>query len=181
MISHHSLSMLFLALATAVGLSMCCPIGQCVELPSPFTYFSAAQGHNSPLQARVNISTRTNPVFQPQTFQSDIRIAEHNLPVVANGCNDIFNITSSDTGIDTPCPWQYQCDYNPQRIPAMIFTARCDDIIPQGSTNEEEVCGEVYYPVTYITTTSCDPIEEIESAEWSLVTEVLPVACSLQS
>ena len=178
MISHRHLSAVFAALATAISLSMCCPIGQCAELPIA-SYFQRAR-HHSPLQGRVNVSTTENPAFHPQNFLSNIQNAAGNT-VQTNGCEGFFNHSSSDAGVDTPCPWRYQCDYNPQRIPALIFSARCDSATPQGSAGEgDAVCDEVHYPITYIMTTSCNPLEEMEDTEWKLVTSVIPVSCNLQ-
>lgn len=176
--------MLFAALATVIGFSICCPTGQCTELPNIDSYLS----HRGPLQAKVNISTTTahDLTFRPNFFE-DLISQEHirtyqSTPEV-NGCEAMYNFTSQSVGVESPCPWRYLCDYNPQRIPAFIFHAHCDDVIPQGRewiNREDRICKEVYYPVSFITTTSCDPLENTESTVWRHATTTIPVSCDLQ-
>lgn len=133
------------------------------------------------LQLAVNISTTQGQTFRPQLFQLTLSAANmmHVRTPVIDGCAGMFNYTSQSAGVDSPCPWRYQCDYNPQRIPAFFFSARCNSATPQGS-GLSGVCEEVHYPINYIMTGSCDPLGDSLNNEWSLQTTVLPVSCNLQ-
>ena len=179
MVSSHNLSLLFTALATAIGLTMCCPIGQCIEMPSIISYYTAAIIQRAPIQAKVNVTATSSLAFRPQTFDRDINVHTDLLPE-ANGCENRFNFTSQRSGFNSPCPWRYQCDYNPQRIPAILFRARCENETPQGNDMDSFMCREVYYPVSYITTASCDPLQSSSDTEWKLETTVMPISCNLQ-
>ena len=179
----HNLSTVFAALATAISLSICCPIGQCTQLPNINNYFFSALSHETALlQAQVNVSTTLGLLFQPQHFPEDTSNIDHLLPA-ANGCEgkDTLNFTSRDVGVESPCPWRYKCDYNPQRIPAFIFHASCERATPQGD-QWRGVCAEVYYPISYLETRSCDPLQESSTAdsEWNLAVGIVPISCNLQ-
>lgn len=175
----HNLSIAFAALATAIGLSVCCPIGECTQLPNINSYISTALYHAAPLQTTVNVSTNIDLVFRPQRFSVEIQNA-NNILREANGCEGNFNFTSHNVGVESPCPWRYKCDYNPQRIPAFIFHASCESPNPQGS-EWDGFCEEVYYPISYLMTRSCDPLEDnTENAEWELVAGIVPISCNLQ-
>ncbi len=179
MVSSQYLSTLFAALATAIGLTVCCPIGQCIEMPSISTYYTTALVQRAPIQARVNVTATSSLAFQPHKFDKLINVRSNVLPP-ANGCEDIFNFSSRRSGLDTPCPWNYQCDYNPQRIPAILFRASCESETPQESELSSFMCREVHYPISYITTTSCDPLQSPEDTEWRLEVMVMPTSCNLQ-
>ena len=184
MVHYHNLSITFAALAAAISLSVCCPIGECTQLPNIDSYISTALYHHAtPLQARVNVSTDIDLVFRPRRFPVEIQNA-NNILQEANGCEGNFNFTSHTVGVETPCPWRYECDYNPQRIPAFIFHASCKnpDPTPNPQGNEwDGFCKEVYYPISYLTTRSCDPLQDnTEDAEWELVAGIIPISCNLQ-
>ena len=166
---------LFTALATAVGFSICCPIG-CTQLPNVNTYLVTAITH-SQFQATVNVTTTRGLTFLPQRFFSN-RMDVVNTET--NGCEGLFNFTSRGTGLETACPWQYKCDYNPQRIPPFIFHASCNNVIPQGN-HQNGFCEEIHYPVSYILTRSCDPLGESENTFWEFKTSTIPVSCNLKT
>jgi hypothetical protein len=169
------LAILFLLLAP-LHFSTSCPIPTgCIHLPDIAQYTLQSQNHQL-LQITTNISTSKGYNFRPQAVQPTLHATNMNMgqPITSNGCEGIFNFTSHNISIESPCPWSYKCDYNPQRIPAFIFHATCKSPDPQGS---EGFCEEVYYPIFYLTTRSCDPLED---SEWSLETTFLPVACNLR-
>ena len=178
MFYYHNLSIAFAALATAIGLSVCCPIGECTQLPNINSYIITALSHYAaPLQASVNVSTEIDLVFQPHRFPIETRNA-NNILREANGCEGVFNFTSHSVGVESPCPWRYKCDFNPQRIPAFIFHASCESPNPQGN-QWDGFCDEVYYPISYLTTRSCDPLQDSEK-EWELAAGIVPISCNLQ-
>lgn len=157
----------------------CCPIPTgCANLPNILHYTSQSQL----LQLSVNISTTRGFNFRPQAVRPTLHTGNMNMgqPITSNGCEGLFNFTSRNVSVETPCPWRYECDYNPQRIPAFIFHASCESPNPQGSEWDGEFCEEVYYPISYLKTNSCDPLEENEESEWSLETTTIPVACNVR-
>ena len=174
---------LLIMMLTFPVISLCCPIPTgCSNLPN-ITQYAKHSSTLDPFQLFLNISTTRGHTFRPQAFQSTLYLenmmntAHH----AANGCSGIFNFTSSSAGVDTPCPWTYQCDYNPQRIPAFIFHAHCESSTPEGEEGRPgRICGKVYYPVPYMTTTSCAPLGEELDSEWTLETGIFPVACNIQ-
>jgi hypothetical protein len=178
MLHYNNLSIAFAALVTVIGISVCCPISECTQLPTIRSYLtSALYSHPNPLQTTVNVSTQIDLIFQPQRFPVETQNA-NNILSEANGCEGVFNnFTSHSVGVESPCPWSYKCDYNPQRIPAFIFHATCKSPDPQGS---EGFCEEVYYPISYLTTRSCDPLEDSGNEEWELAAGIVPISCNLQ-
>lgn len=164
-----------------LGQCSTCPIDiRCSNLPNITTYNHQALDAEI-LQLAVNISTTTGLTFRPNVFKPIFQA--HNMdgtsPTV-NGCEGFYNFTSQSAGLETPCPWRYECDYNPQRIPAFMFHAHCNSPTPRGG-HTEEYCDEVHYPVSYIKTTSCDPLEDnLSSNVWTLETIVLPITCNLR-
>ena len=157
----------------------CCPIDTGCTLPN-ITEYTLQFLDQRILELAVNISTTKGHAFRPQNFEYTLYAENMNTRNPStNGCENIFNFTSHETGFETPCPWKYQCDYNPQRIPPFIFHASCNSITPQlGSVSG--FCEEVRYPVSYITTESCDPLGEGLSDDWTLETIIVPVACNLR-
>ena len=157
-----------------------CPIpGGCTGLPNISQYRNYSL-NNQLLQLSLNISTTNGHTFRPQGVQPTLYTENMNMGSqhTHNGCDNIFNFTSRDVGVESPCPWRYKCDYNPQRIPAFIFHASCERATPQGD-QQRGVCEEVHYPISYIMTRSCDPFNS-EDVEWLLETTTLPVVCNLK-
>ena len=170
------LAPLLLLLAPVVH---CCPIPTgCTNLPNIPHYTIQSRL----LQLTVNISTTRGYSFRPQAVQPTLHSSNMNMgqPIISNGCEGLFNFTSRNVSVETPCPWRYKCDYDPQRIPAFIFHASCESPNPQGSEWDGEFCEEVYYPVSYLKTKSCDPLDDSGESEWTLETTTLPVACNVR-
>ena len=172
-----STSLSFLLIVTmTISFCMCCPIG-CTELPTLRSYLTTAEDQHAPLQVRVNVSTTSGTVFQPQLIQQVLTHRNGILPQ-PNGCSGFFNFTSRQTGVDTVCPWRYTCDFDPQRIPAFMFHATCDSASPRGNM-WRGLCDEVYAPVSYLRTESCYPLAAAQDRAWSVITSLVPVACNL--
>ena len=86
------------------------------------------------------------------------------------------------------CPWDYKCDYDPRRIPQVMWQAECS----QHSTwqcscsDEEEGCAEcipinrkcepVYYPVPILYSDQCYPLSQPGKWEWKNIK--VAVACT---
>lgn len=173
-----------LTLFAVIATSSACPIGDtsgCNQLPNVTTY--TLQTENKGLIAlTVNISTTKGHAFRPEGFLPILytkNMMDTKNPST-NGCDSFYNFTSKTIGMDTVCPWSYKCDYDPLRIPPFLFHARCDSSSPVGNPGPG-YCDEVYYLVSYLTTQSCDPLEESSGEAWQLRSELLPVACNLNS
>ena len=172
-IQHYCQMLLVMVTSLHVGFSCPIPTG-CSNLPN-ITQYAQESLNSDLLQLMVNISTTKGHAFRPQGFQATLYAENmNNRRLVTNGCEGIFNVTSSSVGVDSPCPWRYQCDYNPQRIPAVLFHASCESATPQGGRGG--VCNEVHHPIPYITTESCDPLGD---SEWSFEVAILAVGCNL--
>ena len=168
---------IFIILAVAISLSTCCPTSS-VELLSLSNYVGTAELQRSPLQVTVNVTTTRGLVFQPALIAQVLK-NKHGVLPEPNGCNGFYNFTSQNTGLDTICPWSYQCDFDPQRIPAFIFHAHCDSSSPKGGL-WQGYCEEVYYPITYMTTESCNPLTPSQDRNWTLTTRLVSASCNLR-
>lgn len=175
-----SLSLVFTALSVVISFSVCCPIG-CTQLPNIKTYLiNALQRPDSILQARVNVSTTKGLTFDPQRVSVAISEPESTASSQPNKCEGHFNFTSQSAGVETLCPWTYECDYNPRRVPAFMFHARCNSASPLGDPTRG-YCDEVYYPVSYIQAESCDPLGDSNVTDWQLITSFISVSCNLRN
>ena len=134
------------------------------------------------ITAEVNIN-RGHAVFRPNTIKSMLR----NPPITTdsvqpnNNCGPGYqtfnNSEFSDVYVQSAtCPWKYECDYDPHRIPAVLFFAKCT--YPMVTVdNHVHLCREVYHPVTTIHTSSCDPLRN-STQEWEMERlKNIPVAC----
>lgn len=74
------------------------------------------------------------------------------------------------------CKWEYKCDYNPRRFPAYVFQAVCTNKYWIGPHYQLRRCSEVYYPITTLHTTECNPVKSTSSWEWRI--EMVAVACA---
>lgn len=165
-----------------LGFSSSCPIGQGCTLPS---YGELANGKadrdlSYNITAEVNIDKESN-VFRPNAVKTALRNPPDSRNVQANrnchGYQSFYNSEVSDVYLQNAvCPWKYECDFDPQRIPATLFYAKCTH--PTVTVNQRQyVCTEVYYPVNTIRTSSCDPLQNSTQAwDWERVRSV-PVAC----
>lgn len=80
----------------------------------------------------------------------------------------------------TGCPWRYECDYNPQRFPQIMYYAKCEQNywIVQDAKNQlvaKYQCEEVMHAVPTLRTDSCDPLGD--TAKWTWQMESVPVSC----
>ena len=120
-------------------------------------------------------------VLRPRTARSMLKNPPDAASVMANGnCQGYQTFNNSninDRNIQNAiCPWKYECDFDPQRIPAVLFYDKCIDRTANVNSREY-ICKEVYYPVNTIRTSSCDPLHNsTQHWEWESVKQV-PVAC----
>ena len=173
----------FILLVAILTCSSSCPIGVPSGCPdihniSAYTIQTETLGQ---LELAVNIST-TGHTFRPEAVKPAL-YTENMMSsrITSGGCEGFYNFTSSDIAVNTACPWYYDCDYDAQRIPAVMFHARCRSDVPVPGTGPG-YCKEVYSMFSYLTTESCDPLEDnANSTEWKLQSKVVPVTCNLIS
>lgn len=183
--SYNTMKNFLLLLTAVIVTSSPCPIGDisgCNRLPNVTSYSRQIESLGL-VELDVNISTTKGHAFRPEGFLPALYTENmmNTKTLSTNGCDGFYNFTSETIGANTVCPWSYQCDYNPQRIPAFLFHARCDSASPVGNPGPG-YCNEVYYLVSYVTTQSCNPLDESSAAEiWTLGSKLLPVACNLNS
>ena len=166
-----------------LGFTSCCPIGPSCTLPS---YQELASGKvygdlTYNITAEVNID-RQSKLFRPNTVSNLITNPPDALHAVRpNGyCQGFVSFNNSefrDTYIQGAlCPWKYECDYDPQRLPATLFYAKC---LSNSVTVDQRVylCREIYHPISTIKTRSCDPLSNsTQEWEWEGMKNI-PVGC----
>ena len=71
------------------------------------------------------------------------------------------------------CPWEYKCDYDPHRIPQVLWQAdcNCSDCTPVRNS-----CVPVYYPVPVLYTSNCSPYHS--SGDWKWKQIKVAVSCA---
>ena len=166
-----------------LGFSSCCPIGHGCVLPS---YQELASGKADRdltynITAEVHID-REHSIFRPSTVKTMLKTPPNfRHSVRANGqCQGFQTFNNSDFSDhymhSAVCSWKYECDYDPQRLPATLFYARC--INAEERVNEQTfICREVYHPMNTIRTSSCDPLRN-STQEWELErVQNIPVGC----
>ena len=68
------------------------------------------------------------------------------------------------------CPWEYRCDYNPHRLPQLMWQASCTGLESGGTSRP------VHYPVPVLyNKEACNPANSTDT--WSLSYEKIAVAC----
>lgn len=172
----------FTILILLLGLSSSCPIGHGCLLPS---YSELANGKadrdlSYNITAEVNIDKESS-VFRPNTIKTMLKNPPVSRSIRANGhCQGYQSFSNSEVAsyhLQTAiCPWRYECDYDPQRIPATLFYVNCTNrtVTVNGIHYR---CREVYYPVNTIRTSSCVPLQNsTQDWEWERIQNV-PVAC----
>ena len=172
-----------LTILVLLGFCSSCPIGQGCMTP---TYDELANGKADRdltynITAEVNIN-RFHKVFRPNAVKALLinpPIFPDNVQANGNcpGYQTFGNINFSDSYLQSAmCSWRYECDYDPHRIPATLFFAKC---ISSTVTVEDHThnCREVYHPIATIHTSSCDPLRN-NTQEWEMERLMnIPVAC----
>jgi len=167
-----------LVILAAVALASSCPLSSttCTSLPQNSIEYDQHLSSLGTLDYNLAVNaTRLDSAFQNPSQLRDI-LQQTNLPLleVRPGCEERsfqFTVFSGASGAaNITCPYTLQCDYNPQRIPAHVFHARCETAELANGTK----CREVFYPLVTMTTESCDPIGE---GDWLMSTEFVAASC----
>ncbi len=178
---HQSTTLLLLLTMAVLQLTVTCPLPTetCPSLPQDSVSYAEYLQHLGTLNdysLHTNIS-HTDGAFYPHTVSSVVKNTG-SLRNINAGCSgrdfNFSKVRDGDTGTTIPltCPLTFLCDYNPQRVPAHIFHARCIS----SSLSDGSECREVFYPVVTMTTESCDPLND--NATWKLTTEQVAVSCA---
>lgn len=77
---------------------------------------------------------------------------------------------------DQACPWEYSCDYNPNRFPAYVFQAKCTNTYWWDATFSPHNCKQIFYPIPVLYSTGCNPVTSKKNWEWRQ--EIVSVACA---
>lgn len=172
-----------LTILILLRLSSSCPIGPgCLLL----SYNELANGKadrdlNHNITAEVNID-KENSVFRPNAVKTMLKNPPDYRSVRANGhCHGYQTFSNNEVSsyyLQTAiCPWRYECDYDPQRMPATLFYVKCTNRTVTTAPERHYNCREVYYPVNTIRTSSCDPLRNsTQEWEWERIQNI-PVAC----
>ena len=146
---------------------------------------------SSQLRANMQISTISNLNNHYQYRGSLIRFFEARDNSTGNDvCNQIgiklFSTTNLQSGFK--CPWEYKCDYDPRRIPQVMWQAYCSQNSTWQCSCPDETggcsecipinrkCEPVYYPVPILYSNRCYPFNEPGNWEWSHMN--VAVACT---
>ena len=148
-------------------------------IESGYAQFLEVQLNLSSTQLRKNIIPTINNL---NSQYPDGSIAFYPVPDSSSG-NDVCKIidtklSSRSVQSGFNCPWEYKCDYDPRRIPQVMWLADCS----QNSTwqcscsDQAEDCNEcipmnrkcepVYYPVPILYNNRCNPFSESGNWEW---------------
>ena len=154
-----------------------CPIpgDGCTSLPQDdFSYDEYLDNlPTSDYMLQLNASRADDLAFNPNAVSSYMATASPaEIRAGCSGWNFNFSILEGASRVlDITCPFTFVCDYNPQRVPAHIFHARCSS----RQLSNGIKCREVFYPVVTMTTESCDPLTGEEG--WLLKTELVATSC----
>ena len=106
-------------------------------------------------------------------------------------CKRIGKLSPHSTFISTyKCPWEYKCDYDPHRIPQVLWQANCKLFSKWGCscsddgencndcTSVPKSCVPVYYPVSVLYTSNCSPYDTHGTWKWRQEKVAVSCACS---
>ena len=82
------------------------------------------------------------------------------------------------------CPWDYKCDYDPHRIPQVLWQADCYSSVFINADSAgcsdcppvQNSCVPVYYPVPVLYTSNCSPYDS--SGDWTWQQIKIAVSCA---
>ena len=153
-------------------------LGGCgTERPEYYTarYRSMTNPQTS-IELEVNLRDAEN---DPRRFSHITRSENwraHRPSESENSCQE-QQPSSDDFFMNLKCPWEYRCDYDPQRFPAHILHAECKVSQWFESTSDSpQPCQKLYYPIPVMRTTGCNQFSE--GGEWKWSQEVVAVGCT---
>ena len=132
--------------------------------------------HNAHLSIQVNVSLENAARNDGLKFKQILLKVHDHLLEEGGECRDGNHISQHAQLQGQVCPWEYTCNYNPKRFPAYIFQAVCKNKYWFGADRKLHRCNPVYYPITTLQTSECNPLTTSKSWKWK--TEMVSVACA---
>ena len=177
----------------------------CIPESNMSLYRKLTQGTVTFPQVRVNFTS-------DQILENSILYRAHYLFNVLPPKNDMqFDIAEDKTSLNDvcrqiagklspnnvsinnyKCPWEYKCDYDPHRIPQVLWQANCSSSVFNSwqclCSNDSDGCSDcsqvqkscvpVYYPVPVLYTTNCSPYDTSGDWTWQHIKVAVSCACS---
>ena len=134
------------------------------------------QQGNTHISVGVNVSMEKAVHNDGLNFRQLLVKPKHNKLIEAGDCKEGDHVAQHAQQYDQACPWEYRCDYNPRRFPAYVYQAACKHQYWVRRDNTLHRCREVYYPITTIHTSECNPLKTTIDWEWKI--EMVSVACA---
>ena len=178
MISSILFTISLLLLSTATLLANACPTGgadQCQDgICQPYydsirsegpvyisVYAELSELTNRPLSFKPTSSSLNYRDYP--TLDSGITACYSSAKTNKTGCGHKISVLDHKTQGDLECPWDYQCDYNQNRIPQYLWKAKC----------RTDNAVTVNYTVPVLKREACNSL-----SPWQMVIEYIPVACT---
>ena len=169
------------------------------EICNNFTTYNAIERGAVQLEIRLNLTStqmRTNMFSTINNFNYQYRVSVIRFVAALDSSarndvckvigNKLASITDPRSGFK--CPWEYKCDYDPRRIPQVMWQADCSQNNTWQCSCPDEIagcaecvpinrkCEPVYYPVPVLYNNLCYPLNEPGNWEWRQIS--VAVACT---
>ena len=161
------------------------------------TIYNAIREESVPfLQVKLNLTShqlQTNVYDVMKTFnnlyddQTIGFVHANDLSVNNDVCRQMIRTKlSPSSGSFLKCPWEYKCDYDPRRIPQVMWQADCSQYstwqcpfsdFNTGCISINRKCKSIFYPVPILyNDISCSPF--CKPGNWSWREQNVAVACA---
>ena len=142
-----------------------------------------------------NILSRAQQLFNglPNGIDMKFSIARDEMSL-NDVCRQMVGKLSPNNGFinNYNCPWEYKCDYDPHRIPQVLWQANCSSSVFNSwqcsCSNDSDGCSDcspvqkscvpVYYPVPVLYTSNCSPYDTSGDWTWQQIKVAVSCACS---
>ena len=162
-------------LCTVLTTAKACPLPSNCTRDQECQAYNDAKAATSPVYLNVN-ATLSDFTNTPDQFNQKLgtRYDADSIPDEEGfiGRQACYKLSNQEVGcrekieVDRACSWDYQCDYDQNRLPLYMWRASC-------SRNESQT---IYYPVPVLKRRdACNP-----QPTWQLVMEKVPVGCKCQ-
>ncbi len=131
---------------------------------------------NTHINVGVNVSMEKAVHNDGLNFRQLLISYKQNKLVEGGNCNEGNHVADHAQQYGQVCPWEYTCDYNPRRFPSYIYQATCKNNYWLDVNRELHICNQVYYPISTLHTSECNPLKTTIDWEWKI--EMVAVACA---
>ena len=174
------------------------------ETCSNITIYNAIENERIPfIEVKLNLTSRqlkfdvtdAAKVFNDFYFDQTIEFVLNANPAAETNTNDVcqhkipVKLSLNKSGFK--CPWEYKCDYDPRRIPQVMWQADCSQYNTWQCSCPDETaecsecvpinrkCETVYYPVPILyNSKSCSPFGVPENWSWRQMKIAVGCACN---